>query len=481
MSDGEPSDDTAAAEATAQLVLSAQTPEDFTYEYDVAVDDTESDLLTTAIEALGTLDIRTALENVGAARQVRGTYLILLQQVAQDPQHPAAESVPDLERYGRSMDEVSDLLQRTLMAFDHYQRWNPQEALRVLNEFSYELPTARHLSDGELNILATQVMTATESLAGIIRMAARDYVGARAAYERSAQTARNALAEFESRQAEGDDLQDLISGFTLQLKTSECGSLTAQYMQMIGIGDFIGANGAAVAAAAASEEAADTAAEELPSIAALLRASAFEKLANAEQAVATHYLEDGRLDEIEPIITKVNSHFQNASLQYIDSGLPIANLLQERMLHESNEWTAMFRRQASRERSHLARIQQLESELADISTGVRGALSSAGVTVNTATEMVTSVRQQVDATTNIEQNVRQLLDDLPQALAATNMSADERAAIGAQVAELNALPAGDPGFFSQVRAFAKTLAAKVRSAAETAAPVVAILDKLSIL
>ncbi|MEU2713874.1 hypothetical protein [Streptomyces sp. NPDC007205] len=134
----------------------------------------------------------------------------------------------------------------------------------------------------------------------------------------------------------------------------------------------------------------------------------------------------------------------------------------------------------AREQKHLARIEELQLELRNLYGSVCNALGPAGVVVNNATEMVTSVKQQVDVVSRVETNIRSLLREIPDALADADMPPGEREELSSEAVRLAEEEADQATFFSRVRKFAEGLATALGKGVELATPVVALLKSLSI-
>jgi len=466
------------------LVNGARSPEDFTDQYDDAVDELEDEFTARALQALGRFEIAPALEAITKARHVRLRYLELLEQSESSPEHPMSSRFPALRSYARDMGNIVLGFKTVLEALTEYQRGNGQRALSLLDRLE---PLELNLDSRVGSLLSLNTKTALHNITGLIRRGVLDLAGARAAFDRAAAVA-NVIYEFandldDSDYDEGKSM--IILGSSYSRWTNEASSLRVQYQQMMNNVDYVGAIDAAKASSAAYLEAAKliegSPIEFFAQVSPFLRASSFESLAEAAAAEAYRSLEQGDWTAAEAAAKAVRDNFQAASVEVLKSQLPVAVMTQERYLNVGFSWVIQFRRELARERTHAEHVENLQRELRSLLDSMRGALSPAGVVVNNATEMVTSVRQQVEVTSRLEANIRSMLREIPDALRTIELSAPDREALIAEALRLADDRSDRTGFFAKVRIYGKKLGTMVGSAAEIAAPVLALLKALSIL
>jgi hypothetical protein len=467
----------------------AQSASDFTSEYDRAVDEVEDELMSEAFQAFTNLDIETAVQKLSKAADVRSRYLALLDQSASDPQHPMSSSIPDLREYADVMDSLRRYFQVALEAFLEYRRGNGPDALRLLDRVQ-----ASSFVPELDSLLALQIRVTAENITGLIRRGALDYAGARAAFDRGAaisqdiQTFVSDLSEprmaGESENADDSEdggIESMLMGAKFAQRVNEAYSLQMQYAQLMENRNYAGAIDAARDSSSAFREAANSIDNIMPVLAPLVRASSFAALADAGIAEGSLLLEQGEWDAATGIIKTVRDYYQAASRESLRSKHPVASMMQEQYLNTGFSWMIRFRHELDRERSNAALIEELRLELRNFYGSVRGALAPAGVVVNNATEMVTSVKQQVEVTNRVETNIRLLLREVPDALATAGLPAAEREQLGAEALQLADDTSDRTGFFTRVGQFTQKLAAAISKGAELAAPVVALLKALSII
>ena len=459
----------------------AQTPADFTREYASTVDDVEAQLVGEALEAMAAIDIDTAAEKLSQAGKVRSRYLALLELSATDPQHPLSSSISKLRDNAVDMAEFRQTLQTVCEAFLEYRRGNGSNALRMLDNAH----TYTRVPEPD-SFLSYQMRITGEGIAGLIRRGVLDYAGARAAYDRAAAIGESLLAELseEFESSEDDEqkefLENVMKGVKFTKLGNEANSLQMQYAQLMENRDYAGAVDAARASSKAYLEAANEIGAFMPIVAPIIRSASFSTLADAGIAEGNILLEQKNWDAASDLIKTVRDYYQVASRECLKSRHPSASMLQEQYLNLSVSWMTRFRRELDRERSHAARLEELQIELRNFLGGMRGALAPAGVVVNTSTEMVTSVKQHVEVTNRVEANVRSLLREIPDALTAVDLPPSARAQLSAEALQL-AEDTGDRGsFFARVGIFSQKLATAISKGAELAAPVAALLKALSI-
>jgi hypothetical protein len=466
-------------------VNTARSPADFTSEYDEAVDELEDRFVSEAFKAIEVLDIDTAVEKLYQARDLRKQYLDLLEQSASDPEHPMSSAMSNLRAYAIDMDNLRFYLQTVFEAMLEYARGRGSDALRVLDRVE-----TISITDDLDSLLAQNVKIMAENLTGLIRRGVLDFAGARAAYERASMRAQDLLeriTELQDNQEAGESAEEdegfryLILGAKYSQASNEANSYRMQYSQQMASFDYAGAIDAAHAASEAFLIAADCMAGSFPGFVPFIRASSFAALAEAGIAEANMLLERREWDSASDMIKTVRSHYEHASRECLKSKAPSASTMQESYLNTAFSWMVQFRRELERERSNAARIEELQAELRNFYGSLRGALAPAGVTVNNATEMVTSVKQQVEVTNRVETNIRSLLREIPKALDTTDLPASEKEKLSAEAIQLAEDNNSDRiTFFARAGKFAQRLASAISTGAELAAPVVALLKALSV-
>lgn len=457
------------------IIEAVETSDDFTQQYDEAVDAVETALVDRALQALQTLDVEGALGYLGQAVELRDRYFTLLEGVAAEPDHPMSPSLPRLRGYAEEVRALLGQFATVLRAFATYKGGDGPSALRQLEAWSDDdRPTTTEI--GSVAIATVQITS--HMLAASIRAAALDHAGARAAYDRAA-----AYADLSMREVErwGADAPDLSAGVRYQLLYSEAHSFLMQHHQFITIGDYDAAVGSARAAAAKQAEAADTLEQAMPTLAPLLRGQSFEWLALASEAESTVAIEQMDWQQAEESARAMRQHYEKASRACLSSGLPIANMFQERYLNAGFVASVRLRRRLHHERSQAERIATLQEELRSFIESVRSALSPSGVVVNNANEMVSTVQQQVEITRRLETNVRALLRELPGALEESSLPLDAQRDL-----QRNALMLADDRtdgatFLGRAKAFAADLSDIVSKGSETGTRLLGLLKALSVL
>lgn len=479
----EPRSDASSDElALINKVNAARTPVDFNAEYDEAVDELEDEFISDAFDAMAVLDIDKAVEKLYRARDLRIRYLDLLERSATDPQHPLSSEIPNLREYAVSMDNLRLYFQTVLEAALEYVHGRGATALRLLDQIG-----SISGIDNFNSLVSQQVKITAENLTGLIRRGALDFAGARAAYDRASVLAQGTLAEIaelandpETSEAKREALDFMIIGAKYSQAINEANSRRMQYMQQMASFDYASAIDAARASSEAYLISADCIADVISVLAAFHRASAFAALAEACIAEASMLLERREWDAASEMIKTVRRHYEEASRECLKSKHPSAGTMQETYLNDAFSWMVRFRRELERERSYAIRVEDLQIELRNFYGSLRGALVPAGVTVNNATEVITSVKQQVEVTNRVEANIRSLLREVPAALAATDLPDSQREALSAEALRLADDNSDRMSFFARAGQFAKRLASAISTGAELAAPVVALLKALSI-
>ncbi|MFD0305095.1 hypothetical protein [Streptomyces sp. NPDC127119] len=459
-----------------EKVNSVQSPTEFDHDYDSAVDNLEGALLSAAAEAMSQLNIDSVLENLTEAKRVRRNYLNLLDRCAADPVHPLTSEISSLRDYATHMDILREHMQAVWEALKEYTQGRGVEALRRLDQASTLTATEGPSS----SFLYSQLRVTTENVSGMIRRGAMDYAGARAAFDRAAATAQDYSETLSGQSENNEDDEDILALFSYLQHASEAYSYHMQYEQQINWGDYVSAAESADAANSSYLEAASCADRHIPVIANFLRASSFEALALRDIANATIQLEQGNWEATSGLIKSIQAHYQTASRVSLRSRHPAASAMQERFLNSGSSWVTRFRRQMDREQKHRARIEELQLELRNLYGSVCNALGPAGIVVNNATEMVTSVKQQVEVVSRVEINIRSLLREVPDALDQSDMPPQEIEELSAEAVRLAEEESDQATFFSRVRNFAEGLATALGKGVELATPVVALLKSLSI-
>lgn len=461
-------------------------PAEFTLEYDRQIDELEEALWKEAFEALQGLDIDTAASKLSQVIIIREEYLQLVDNSARDVHHPLSLRLPELRRFGVSMDALARSFQTVLEAFLEYRRGQVSNALRLLN--FVESGQNKEDADELVPVLSLQVDIASAQLTGAIRQGVLDYAGARAAYDRGAAAARSMITKLSDVLDEGENLAaDQIQGISLmmagaqsQRTNSEGLSFSMQYEQLMASSDYVSAAEAALAASRAFDETADIIRAQIPLLGSFQKARAFEALAQASIAEASLMLERGEWTAASEKINTVRDHYEAASRVCLEIKHPIASMLQERYLNSGFTWMIRFRRQLERERALTARIEQLQTEIRDFQASIRSALSPSGVVVNNATEMVTSVQQQVEVNNRIEANIRSILREFPKALDDAGLPDATKTTLGSEAIQLAEDASSGTDFFTRVRSFAQKVASVAVKGAEVAAPILELLRALSV-
>jgi hypothetical protein len=460
-------------------VLEMSSTADFTPAYDRAVDELEAQLWDETFESFKTFDLDAVLARLSNAKSMRVRYLEFLEQCTTDPSHPLSEEFDDLREFAVTMLRMAEAFEDVVHAVVTFRKGNGSEALRILDKRSTAFldPTTAAANP----FITYQVTFATQELTAAIRRSTLDHAGARAAYDRASMAAQAQLELISTLDPDQEGYGQLLAGAQFQLASSEALSCQMHHEQLMASGDLREAGDAAREAADAFRRAADHVEPYLPVLVGFLRASAHEACAQGSAADARLLLERGEWEAATDMARTVREHYQNASRACLLSALPTAPLMQERFLNTGFGWSVMFRRQLERERSYVSRMEELQLELRELYAGLRGALGPAGVVVNNATEMVTSVHQQVELTNRIELNVRSVLRDVPAALEGIDLPEAQKDALSAEALRL-AEDEGDAAtFFARVRRFAAGLATAVKTGAEAAGPVVQLLKALSVI
>ncbi|MFI9355026.1 hypothetical protein [Streptomyces lydicus] len=453
-----------------------QSPIEFSHEYDSAVDDLEGNLLSAAAEAMFQLNIDVVLENLTEAKRVRRNHLDLLDRCAADPLHPMASDMTHLRDYAIRMDNLREHMQAVWEALKDYAQGRGVDALRRLDQASTVAATEEDTS----SVLYFQLRVTVENISGMIRRGAMDYAGARAAFDRAAAIAQDFSEALSGQPEESEADVDLRTVSAHLRHLNEAHSYQMQYEQQISMGDYVSAVEAAHAASISYLQATKSIESSVPVIANFLHAASFEALAQEGIANANIQLEQGNWDSASELIKSIQGHYQTASRMCLRSRHPSASVMQERFLNSGSAWVTRLRRQMDREQKHLARIEELQLELRNLYGSVCNALGPAGVVVNNATEMVTSVKQQVEVVSRVETNIRSLLREIPDALTNADIPHGEREELSAEAVRLAERESDQATFFTRVRKFAEGLATALGKGVELATPVVALLKSLSI-
>jgi hypothetical protein len=459
------------------VVESTQDPNDFTLDYDQAVDLLEAQYVDQAMASIRETQPEDAASFLGQANQLRGKYLDLLESASTDAHHELHDDFGKLREFALAQQSLLNWLTELTDSLRRFRRGEWTLALETLNTQGQKV--RENLDDAKIvSLLALIAAASGESLAGEIRSAVQDYGGARAAFDRAAslfQRANKTIVE--------DDPAATPTEYTIRY--AEASALRAKLAQLLQANDYRGAAETARSAAAGFTATADLMLKEDPPsealIAPLIRAYGHELLGKAQECEAEIALEHGDWSRASDHAKQAGQHYDEASKECLVSVLPVARVTQERMLNAGFIWGVQFRRRLDREKQARDRLEETEKELQEFYTSVRKALQPAGVTIKNQADAVNSVNQQVETVTRIENHARTVLREVPGALAEINLPEQERQELADEAVALANEPEGGPGFLKKVGNFASKLQATVVKTGEAAAPILALLKALAIL
>lgn len=463
-------------EMVVRLVESACSPADLTPEYVKSVELVLHAQLDHALDAFREFRPDRALERIEEAKELRERYAGLLESAAAEPEHPLKGEL-DLHREIAEADDVMLCWINNLANAMHlFRSGNWREALEVLDQ---DEPLVVILRDTSLStFMSGQVAGAAEAFNAEIREAVRDYAGARAAYDRAANVFRETLAKVE------EDLPEAPRP-DFQVDLCEAASRRVQLAQMLQANEYEHAAEIAKAASDGYTASADRLVAFDPGSASLLapilRASAEALLAEMEEARAEIALEGAHWDSAAEHARHATERYEAAAKIVLNSSLPPARVIQERMLNTAFSSGVQFRRRFEREKAAQERYDDAQGELRQLYSSIRGALTPVGVTVNNQADLVNSVHQQVEMVTRIETHVREVLREVPNALELEQLDAVERKRLAAEALELASTTDTGSGFLARAKSFSERLREAIAATGEAAMPVLAVLKALSIL
>jgi hypothetical protein len=460
----------------------ATTTADFTTQYDQAVDLLEDYWMGSALRALSVFDIDEARANLAEARLVRSRYIELLELSAQQENHPLAERLSSLQEYASFMAELRDNLDSVLRAWTEYRQGNSKAALGILNSLN---PSHSKVLENDVeSVLACNLATMSESLAGEIRLGSLDHVGACASFYGAVSSAENGLKVISSLvdedNVEEDNTALLTSSFEMMKNQNSARALQMEYQMALQQGDLRGAIDAAHSAAESWTKAAEFA-DFVPLLPPLFLAYSCESSAGEYEAQASLALEAGQWDEAAEFSREVSKQYLAASEACIQCSHELGGFLQLRYLNTRVNWNARFGRQLSRERDLQSKLADAEAKFDSLFQSVRGALVPAGVVVKNETEIHNVVQQQVEITNRIETNIRNMLRDVPNLLADLDLPPEDKAQLSEEALHLADDSEVGPTFFERVKKFAVRLADVTSKVATVAGPILAIAQALAVI
>jgi len=460
-----------------QIVESTSHPSDFTHTYDQAVDFLEAQYIDQAMASVRELQPENAANFLSQANELRAGYLELLDAASADTRHELHDDFGKLRQFALAQQSLLGWLTELTDSLRRFRRGEWALAVEALNKQGQMV--GEHPDDDlPISVLALIAAASGESLAGEIRSAVQDYSGARAAFDRTVSLYRRAVETIL------EDDPDATPG-EHPIRYAEAASLRAKLAQLLQANDYRGAAETARSAAAGFIAAADLMMNEDPPsktlIAPLLRAFGQELFGKAEECEAEIALERGDWPSATDHAKQAGHHYDDASKECLVSVLPVARVAQERMLNAGFIWGVQFRRRLDREKQARERLEETEKELQEFYASVRKALQPAGVTIKNQADAVNSVNQQVETVTRVETHARNVLREIPDALAEIKLPEQQRQELAAEAMALSNEPEGGPGFLKKVGNFASKLQAAVVKTGEAAAPILALLKALAIL
>src|SRR5215218_1604631 len=463
--------------AAFSIVESTKNPSDFTLTYDQAVDLLEAQYVDQAMASIREIQPEDAANFLNQANELRAKYLELLDSASTDTRHDLSDEFGKLRQFALTQQSLLGWLTELTDSLRRFRRGEWALAVEALNKQGQMV--SEHSDDAyEVSLLAVIAAASGESLAGEIRSAVQDYSGARAAFDRAASLYRRAVEMIVEDDPDATPAENPI-------RYAEAASLRAKLAQLLQANDYRGAAETARSAAAGFNAAADLMVKEDPLsktlIAPILRALGNELFAKAQECEAEIALEHGDWPRAIDHAKEAGHQYDEASKKCLVSVLPVARVAQERMLNAGFIWGVQFRRRLDREKQARDRLEETERELQEFYTSVRKALQPAGVTIKNQADAVNSVNQQVETVTRIETHARNVLREIPDALAEIELPEKERQELVAEAMTLASEPEGGPGFLKKVGNFASKLQATVVKTGEAAAPILALLRALAIL
>lgn len=465
------------ADSALQIVESTRHPSDFTHTYDQAVDFLEAEFVDQAMASVRELQPENAAGFLSQATELRARYLELLDSASGDRRHELHADFGKLRQFALAQQSLLEWLSELTDSLRRFRRGEWALAVEGLNKQSQMV--GEHPDDAlPVSVLALVAAASGESLAGEIRSAVQDYSGARAAFDRSVSLYRRAVETIL------EDDPDATPG-EFPIRYSEAASLRAKLAQLLQANDYRGAAETARSAAAGFMATAELMINEDPPsktlIAPIVRAMGQELFGKAEECEAEIALEQGDWPNATDHAEQAGYRYDDASKECLVSVLPVARVAQERMLNAGFIWGVQFRRRLDREKQARERLEETEKELQEFYTSVRKALQPAGVTIKNQADAVNSVNQQVETVTRVEAHARNVLREIPDALADVKLPEQERQELAAEAVALSNEPEGGPSFLNKVGSFASKLQAAVVKTGEAAAPILALLKALAVL
>lgn len=445
------------------VVSGASSSADFNPTYDRAVDVLEDYSINRAIEAIQQFDVGESVRILETASGIRAHYLALLEEVAAVPDHPVRESLDAWRDFALRQADFIQWLTSAFRAFELYRSGKVAAAISALDQLQLNTPNLDDVPEMQLIARST-----AESLGAAIRYATRDWSGARASYERAA-AYMEMVADTNREAAE------------FGLHTARANAAKMHHAQLVDSNDFAGASEAARQSADEFASAADAAEQDLPVLYPMLLAWGIEQEANVEQAQAEVALERQDWATAEGHMQGAQRKYQEASRATLRSSNPYSQMFQETFLNTSLQWHSQFRRRLQRESEQHARYERLQRDLDDLYAAVRGALAPAGIVVENKTEMVTSVQQQVEVSTRVETNLRDLLRGVPDALRDSGLPADQVENLSREAIGIADSPETGPSFLDRVKRFGAALGSAATVVGQVAAPVLQILNALAVI
>lgn len=463
-----------------------------TPEFDQRVDEVEDGIVEESIAALTRFDLDECRRGLALVTELRTHYMRILDVMV--PSHPLYERAPHLRAYAANSQENVAVLTGFTDAMHEHRNGKPDAALAIMQGVR-ALPGFSSGPDSVNAGLRHTVITVGENFTGMLRRSVLDFAGARAAFDRAAVAAELLRAQVLSDLEQvPDDIradarfmdtaQLALGSANLQIAMSRSFSSSAQHSQLMASGDWEGAASAARVTASHLLDASKAAQDGPPFLAALgalLEADSCQAEAHALAAQAALALERGALSQASDLTNQVVTHYERASRTCLNANHPIAPVMQERYLNAGFSWSVRFRSQIERERHLTEKVERAESDLRNLIAALSGALAPAGVVVNNATELVTSVEQQVAVTGRIEHNVREVLRDLGNSLESLPIPAEVLGPLVAEAKDLAVSEAEGASFLGRARMFGETLRNTLERYAVTGNAVMDILQKLSII
>ncbi len=463
--------------AAQQLVEGARSSEDFTDEYDRAVDFLEAAHVEQALLAMREYKPDTALEQIQEAQHLRAEYVTLLESARGESAHPLQGSFDALREFANAQCSVHAWLRNIAEALRKFRAGEYNQALQILDQPEKAVTVV--LGDPTvLSVISATTAGTAETLSAEIRASVQDYAGARAAFDRAASLYRGLIEVILA-----DSPDEAVPEF--QVLICEASSKRMQLAQLLQSNDYRSAAEVASRSSEAFTAAADQMLEFDPSSASwlvpLLRSSAEEMLAKMEEARAEVALKQSMWELAEEHSRGAAEHYDGGGRAALSTSFPNARIVQEKLLNAGFNWGVQFRRRLEREQSTQKEREEAQRELKDLYSSIRGALAPAGITVNNQNELVNSVQQQVEIVTRVESHAREVLRELPAALSEVDVPLAEKEQLAAEALEMAGSSESGPGFLDKVKRFAGRLESTVATVGTVAAPVLAILKALAII